>query len=335
MDEKDRDLLIRAYKAEKDHLIGNRIHAVCMVKINGLKISEVASLCYCDSRTVSGWVRRFDKDGLAGLKDRPRSGRPPRVALKKIRKIIAGGGGITTPRMLKNTIREKHGVEYHITNVRKIMRRLGMSAKTSQAVHAGRAEMEEIREWQRDTKRQIAYLKSRGFVTAVVDESIFINDPGSGVKYWSQRGVPVITAYNGSHDKIVAYGALTTDGRQFVRTYEGFNKETFLKYLKALVGHFGRTAIIMDNAPQHKARIVREYLEGEPNARIMWLPRATPELSVVEEYWHQSKRDLLVSEYYSTVVHMRRALSEYFRTARPKLDAMKFINRTSLPCKNF
>ncbi len=61
-----------------------------MVKINGLKASEVASLCYCDSRTVSGWVRSFDEDGLAGLKDRLRSGRPPRVALKKIRKIIAG-----------------------------------------------------------------------------------------------------------------------------------------------------------------------------------------------------------------------------------------------------
>ena len=49
-----------------------------MVKINGLKVSEVASLCYCDSRTVSGWVRRFEKDGLAGLKDKPRSGRPPK-----------------------------------------------------------------------------------------------------------------------------------------------------------------------------------------------------------------------------------------------------------------
>ena len=80
-----------------------------MVKINGLKISEVASLCYCDSRTVSSWVRRFDEEGLAGLKDRPRSGRPPRVALKRIRKIIAGGGGITTPRMLKSAIRERQG----------------------------------------------------------------------------------------------------------------------------------------------------------------------------------------------------------------------------------
>ena len=162
MDEKDRDLLIRAYKAEKDHLIGNRIHAVCMVKINGLKISEVASLCYCDARTVSGWVRRFEKDGLAGLKDKPCSDRPPKVALKKIMRITAGRDDIATPRMLKNAIRERHGVEYRITNVRKIMRRLGMSVKTSQAVHAGRAEIEEIREWQRDTKRRIAYLKSRG-----------------------------------------------------------------------------------------------------------------------------------------------------------------------------
>ncbi len=64
-------------------------------------------------------------------------------------------------------------------------------------------------------------MKPRRFTTAVVDESIFVNGPGSGVKYWSLRGAPVITAYNGSHDRIVAYGALTTDGGQFVRTYGG------------------------------------------------------------------------------------------------------------------
>ena len=91
-------------------------------------------------------------------------------------------------------------------------------------------------------------LQLQGFVTAVVNESIFVNDPRSGVKYWSPRGVPIITTYNENHDRIVAYGALTTDGRQFVRTYEEFDKETFLKYLKALVGHFDRIAVIMDNA---------------------------------------------------------------------------------------
>ena len=49
----------------------------------------------------------------------------------------------------------------HITNVRKIMHRLDMLVKASQAVHVGRVEMKEIREWQRDTKGG-SYLKSRG-----------------------------------------------------------------------------------------------------------------------------------------------------------------------------
>ena len=111
-------------------------------------------------------------------------------------------------------MREKHGAEYHITNVRKIMHGLGMSAKMSQMVHTGRAEMWENRVWQQNTKKRIAYPKSRGFATAVVDESIFVNDPRSGVKYWSQRGVPVIIAYNGSHDRSGVRRA--HDGRQAV-----------------------------------------------------------------------------------------------------------------------
>ena len=175
-------------------------------------------------------------------------------------------------------------MEYRITDIGKIMRRLDIAQDVTggarrpggdggdQGVAAGHKKADRVPE-------------IVGITTTVVDESIFTNDPEGGVKYWSSRCVPIITAYNGSHNKIVAYGALTMDGRQFVRTYEGSDKEAFLKYLKALVSHFGRIAVIMDNAPQHKARMVLKYLK-EPNARIIWLPRATPELSVVGEYWH-------------------------------------------------
>ncbi len=65
------------------------------------------------------------------------------------------------------------------------------------------------------------------------------------------------------------------------------------------------------------------------------MPTATPEISVTEEYWHQAKRDVLVSEYYATVGEMRHTVSEYFRTARPELDVMKFISRSPLTLKNF
>ena len=169
----------------------------------------------------------------------------------------------------------------------------------------------------------------------VFDKAIFIDDPASGVKYWSPEGRPIVTTYRGRHGRVVAYGSIGTDGRQFFWTYEKFDKETVLLYLKELAGHFGKVAIIMDNASQHKAKTVREFLDGNPDVKVIWLPTATPDLSVVEEYWRQAKRDVLVSEYYGTVVQMRRAMSEYFRTAKPGLDAMKFIRRRSLDVKNF
>ena len=215
------------------------------------------------------------------------------------------------------------------------MHKLGLSGKTIRRIHAKRPEIEEIRRWQRNATRRISRLESRGFATVIFDEAIFIDDPKSGVKYWSPRGMPIVTTYKGRHGRSVAYGSLATDGRQFVRTYEKFNKETVLQYFKELARHFGRVTIIMDNASQHRARIVQEFLKENPNVRVMWLPTATPELSAIEEYWHQSKREVLVSEHYATVVEMRRALSEYLRTARPQIDVMAFICRKSFSVKNF
>ena len=47
-----------------------------------------------------------------------------------------------TPRELQKTIREKTGTRLHITNVRKIMHRYGLTPKVSQKVHINRASRE-------------------------------------------------------------------------------------------------------------------------------------------------------------------------------------------------
>ena len=45
-------------------------------------------------------------------------------------------------------------------------------------------------------------------------------------------GQPITATYTGRHDKLVVYGSISTDGRQFFRSYEKFDKETSLKYLR-------------------------------------------------------------------------------------------------------
>ena len=148
-------------------------------------------------------------------------------------------------------------------------------------VHVRRAEIDEIKRWQCNANRRVLRLKKKEFVVVVFEGFMFIDGSASGTKYWSPKCRSIITTYKGRHGRVVAYGSIGINGRQFIRTYDRFDKETILQYLKELVRHFGNVAIPMDNAPQHKAGTVSEFLRGNKNVKTIWLPTATPELNVM------------------------------------------------------
>ena len=247
--------LRKACKKEKDPKVVKRMVAVNMACNCNKSYQETAdSLMQCPN-WVSFWVQRFREGGIDALRDLPRSGRPTKVGTNKISKMVSKAGSIITPKRLRGDIRKELGITYHITNVRKIMHALGLTAKTVKRVHVNRAEIEEIRRWQRNAKRRISRLERRGFAVVVFDEAIFIDDPESGAKYWSPEGEPVVTTYKGRHGKVMAYGSIGTDGRQFFRTYKKFDKETVLKYLKELERHFGNGVV-----PSHGYHFLRYFM---------------------------------------------------------------------------
>ncbi len=212
-----------------------------------------------------------------------------------------------------------------------------MSAKTVKRIHINRAEIKQIKRWQHNAKRRISRLESNKFAVIVFDEAIFIDDPASRVKYQSKKGEPIVLAYKGRHGRVVvvvvAYGSIATDGRQFFRTYDRFDKETVLQYIKELARHFKKVAIIMDNAPQHKACILQEFLDGNSNVKVIWMmPTATPEVSVTEErsMAPPGKAQCPSVRIHATVGEMRMIPSEYFRTARLEPDVIKFISKSPL-----
>ena len=48
-----------------------------LLSLHGLPPAQIAELLDCHPATVRRWISRFNGEGLAGLADRPRSGRPP------------------------------------------------------------------------------------------------------------------------------------------------------------------------------------------------------------------------------------------------------------------
>ena len=93
---------------------------------------------------------------------------------------------------------------------------------------------------------------------------------------------------------------------------------------------FGRVAVIVDMAPQHRAAAAGDYLGAHRAVRLIELPTGSPHLNAIDGAWRQAKRALLVSEHYPTMVEMRTAVSRHFRHTRYRLDVMSYLGRTSL-----
>ena len=78
------------------------------------------------------WLERFDKEGLEGLKDKPRSGRPPDVPedkLSKIRSELSENPSGWKAKEIMNIIQRRTGVRYHEVHIYRLLHRWGFSPK--------------------------------------------------------------------------------------------------------------------------------------------------------------------------------------------------------------
>jgi len=65
---------------------------IILLRLDGLKIEDVATRMGTSMPTISTWSSRFEKFGLDGLKDKVGGGRKPWIATKKIERVITDNG---------------------------------------------------------------------------------------------------------------------------------------------------------------------------------------------------------------------------------------------------
>lgn len=75
-------------KRSEDSRYEHRLHAIVLVA-QGMSPRQVALQFGDAPRTVENWVRQFERDGLAGLTEHERSGRPRRLSERHVTKIGA------------------------------------------------------------------------------------------------------------------------------------------------------------------------------------------------------------------------------------------------------
>jgi transposase len=124
------DEIRRSDEARYDH----RLHAVLLVA-KGMSCPAVADYLGDSERTVRFWIRRYQEDGLQGLIENERSGRPPRITEKQMKKIesalrktpeeVGLNGGIWDGKSLSAYIRRDFGVALGTRQCQRMFSQLG------------------------------------------------------------------------------------------------------------------------------------------------------------------------------------------------------------------
>ena len=147
-------ILNNAYKKEKDSNVKERILLVRRVKIDKQEAASVAENELNRSRWWAyKWLHRFDKDGLDGLKDKKRTGRPPDVpkdVMVKIRQELADSSSGWDFRQVMDLIYNKTGVRYHEVHIYRLLHKWGFKSKVPQKRFVNTASAKEKKRFKKE-----------------------------------------------------------------------------------------------------------------------------------------------------------------------------------------
>jgi transposase len=102
------------------------------------------------------WYKRYNNKGLNGLKDEPRSGRPPLVyndLMMKIRKELSDSNIGWDFRQVTDLIQKRTDVKYHEVHIYRLLHKWGFSAKVPQKRFVRDASKQDKKRFKKEYKR--------------------------------------------------------------------------------------------------------------------------------------------------------------------------------------
>jgi len=141
-----RESFEKIYKYEQDVKTKERMLLILNVVYQGKVSAEVARDLHRSKSWASDWLKRYDNEGIEGLKTRQKSGRPCVISeevVYQIKKELKESSYGWTTKKIEELIIKKSGIKYHYTHIYRILRRWGFRQKMPRKVHVNTASLAE------------------------------------------------------------------------------------------------------------------------------------------------------------------------------------------------
>ena len=293
--------------------LSRRARAVLLMA-EGMSGTEVARRCGYTRVQVSRIRRRVAEEGVAGIFERPRSGRPPVITMRKRAQVVA----ITLKK-------PEAGLSQWST--REVARRTGVSHTTVHRIWKAH----DLKPHRLETFKFITDPEAEERINDVV--GLYLNPPTNAVVLSFdektqiqalERTQPLLPVRPGlsarqTHDYRRAgvtslYAALEVASGKVIGTCRpSANGTEFLKFLKRLAGRFRRKHlhVILDNSSTHTTPAVLDWLERHPRVHLHFTPKGASWLNLIEAWFGILTRKSIRRGSFPSVHTLVRHISAY------------------------
>jgi hypothetical protein len=252
-----------------------------LLSAQGLPPAQIAALLDCHPATVRRWISRFNREGAAGLADRPRSGRPRlggRRLTGRIAALLARPGPWTLPRI-------RCYLGWPQVSARTLYRRVRLVAIWRRPRLTARGDPDHDHVVAGIVARLLE-LPRRAVVLAE-DETHLHLLPHVRASWTLRTARPDIPT-PGKNRQVTVFGAIEVSTGAWVyrlgrRCAADFI--TLLGMLEQAFPHAPVIVVICDNDIIHHARKVTAYLEEHPRLKVLYGARYSPQDNPAERIW--------------------------------------------------
>jgi transposase len=302
--------------------VAERIHYV-LLRSRDYSPAQIADLYQVDERTVITWLDRYQTHGLAGLDDRPRSGRPrlagaaaaaeARRCLDQSPSVVGVARTTWTRRLLQRHLGERLACFVSARSVTRLIGRLGFVwSRPKLSLKQGDPEAE-------------ARLAAIGAAIAAAPEAPRLYEDECDLHQlpvvrgqYQRRGEQREIATPGVNRKQPVFGFLNVlTGEWHYWLLARKRSGDFLVCLHALYQLYpsGPILLFLDNCSIHKSKLTQRWLANHPRFRVCYLPAYSGHATnPVEKVWWALKAECAANQMYPSQEAIQDAVHAFFST---------------------
>jgi transposase len=316
------------YRQTADADLRSRCQMI-LLSAQGHTTVQIAEFTFFDQDTVLFWFDRYEAEGLSGLYDRPRSGRPPKMtgssrddlrqAADQDPREMGYPFSVWTCHDLARHLAERGHPQVAAETIRRHLRALGfrivrpvLSVSSPDPDYDAKvARLEELTAQAR-----------RGEIILLYEDEVDLNLLPGIIGCWTRRGQQRRVPTPGQNQKCYGFGAVNILTGQITRLIgERKNSDHFCALVEHVIQQYcsgerwagPKVVLVVDNYIIHRSKKTHGVLAGYADRlAVEALPTYSPKLNPVELLWKYLRRKVTHNHLFESMSKLIEAVEAFF-----------------------